>query len=144
MTGLRVVVDANVLVSAIIRPQGRVGPVLLHLRQERYTLLYNQATLEELVNVLNRPRIGRKYGITSDDIETILRLLLLRGEAVDVEERIAGSRDPKDDKFLEVAVAAQADLIVSGDDDLLVLHPFREIPIVRPRAFLTLLEEQEE
>lgn len=143
MTILRAVVDTNVLVSAIIRPQGRLGPIVLHLRQARFTLLYSQPLLNELVDVLSRPRIGRKYGVTSEDVGTIVRLLMLRGEAVTVEERIEASRDPKDDKFLEVAVTGRVDLIVSGDEDLLVLHPFRGIPIVRAAAFLRLLEEPE-
>jgi predicted nucleic acid-binding protein len=49
-------------------------------------------------------------------------------------------RDPKDDKFLQVAVAGKADVIVSGDEDLLVLHPFSGIPILRPAAFLRMLD----
>jgi predicted nucleic acid-binding protein len=57
------------------------------------------------------------------------------------QEEITACRDPSDNKFLEVAVAGEADLIVSGDDDLLVLNPFREIPIVTPRAFLQMLAD---
>jgi predicted nucleic acid-binding protein len=52
-------------------------------------------------------------------------------------------RDPKDDKFLEVAVAGKADVIVSEDEDLLVLHPFRGIPIVGPAQFLEMLAEED-
>jgi putative PIN family toxin of toxin-antitoxin system len=136
---MRVVVDTNVLVSALILPQGRVGPVLLRLRQGDYTILYNQSLLEELVDVLNRPRIRHKYGLTEEDIQTLLGLILLRGEAVMPEQRITACRDPRDDKFLEVAVAGEADLIVSGDQDLLVLHPFGAIPILSPAEFLEIL-----
>lgn len=53
-----------------------------------------------------------------------------------VTERIAACRDPTDDKFLELAVNGRGDLIVSGDGDLLVLNPFRGIPIVSPTTFL--------
>jgi hypothetical protein len=56
-------------------------------------------------------------------------------------EPLSICRDPKDDKFLELAVAGKADVIVSGDDDLLVLDPFREIRIVPARAFLQMLDE---
>ena len=52
-------------------------------------------------------------------------------------------RDPKDNQFLELAVNGQADFIVTGDEDLLVLHPFRAIPILTPRDFLHVLEEVE-
>ena len=139
---MRAVVDTNILVRALIRPQGSVGPVLLRLRQGDYTLLYAQALLEELVDVLNRPRIRHKYGLTDEDIQTVVGLILLRGEAVTPQERITACRDPKDDKFLEVAVAGQADVIVSGDEDLLVLHPFAGISIVPPAAFLRMLDDE--
>jgi putative PIN family toxin of toxin-antitoxin system len=95
--------------------------------------------LEELVDVLNRPRIRHKYGLTEEDIQTLLGLILLRGEAVMPEQQITACRDPRDDKFLEVAVAGEADLIVSGDQDLLVLHPFGAIPILSPAEFLEIL-----
>ena len=126
--------------NAVIRPQGTVGPVLLRLRQGDYTLLYAWPLLEELIDVLNRPRIRDKYRLTSQDIRTVLGLVLLRGEGVAPGERITACRDPKDDKFLEVAVAGSADVIVSGDQDLLVLHPFAGIPIVPPAAFLQMLD----
>lgn len=137
---MRAVVDTNILVRALIMPHGTVGPVLLRLRQREYTLLYAQSLLEELIDVLNRPRIRRKYDLSQDDIKTIISLILLRGEAVEPEQPITICRDPKDNKFLEVAVAGKADVIVSGDEDLLVLHPFEGIPIVQPRTFLELLD----
>jgi putative PIN family toxin of toxin-antitoxin system len=118
--------------------------VLLRLRQGDYALLYSRSLLEELVDVLNRPRIRSKYGLTEQDIETVISLILLRGEAVDPQEQISACRDPKDDKFLEVAVSGKADVIVSGDEDLLVLHPFAGIPILPPAAFLRMLDAAQE
>jgi predicted nucleic acid-binding protein len=56
--------------------------------------------------------------------------------------RIAACHDPKDDKFLEVAVAGRADVIVSGNEDLLTLHPFDTIPIVSPATFLQMLDPE--
>ena len=139
---MRVVVDTNVLVRAVIRPHGTVGPVLLRLRHGDYTMLYAQSLLEELLDVLNRPRIRHKYGLTEEDIETVVGLILLRGEAVVPEQRISACRDPKDAKFLEVAVAGKGDVIVSGDKDLLALHPFAGIPILPPAAFLRMLDAE--
>lgn len=133
---MRVVLDTNVLVSAVILPHSAVGPILSHLRNGAYTLLYSESTLNEIVDVLNRPRISRKYGVTAKEIQTIVALILLRGEAVTPAELIVACRDPKDDQFLTVAVNGRADVMVSGDQDLLVLHPFRSIPIVPPRVFL--------
>jgi putative PIN family toxin of toxin-antitoxin system len=139
---MRAVVDTNVLVRAVIKPTGTVGPVLMRLRQDDYTLLYAQSLLEELVDVLNRPRIRGKYRLSDQDIQTVVSLILLRGEMVTPTERITACRDPKDDKFLEVAVAGEADVIVSGDQDLLVLHPFGNIPILPPAAFLEMLDAE--
>ena len=58
--------------------------------------------------------------------------------------RVFACRDPKDDKFLEVAISGQADVIVSGDEDLLTMNPFPGIPIITPRAFLHMLDAGEE
>jgi putative PIN family toxin of toxin-antitoxin system len=139
---MRAVIDTNILVRAVIKPTGTVGPVLLRLRQGDYTLLYAQPLLEELIDVLNRPRIREKYQLTNQDIQTIVSLILLRGEAVVPQERIIACRDPKDDKFLEVAVTGKADVIVSGDQDLLVLHPFGGISIILPATFLQMLDQR--
>ncbi len=58
---MRAVVDTNILVRAVIKPQGSVGPVLQRLRRREYTLLLSRATLDELVDVLHRPRLRVKY-----------------------------------------------------------------------------------
>jgi putative PIN family toxin of toxin-antitoxin system len=137
---MRAVVDTSVLVRAVIRPTGAAGPVLMRLRRGDYSLLYAQSLLEELVDVLNRPRIRDKYGLTDEDIQAVVGLILLRGEAVEPQERVAACRDPRDDKFLEVAVAGEADAIVTADQDLLELHPFAGIPILSPAAFLQMLD----
>lgn len=137
---MRAVVDTNILVRALIMPHGSVGPVLLQLRRGRYTLLYSQSLLVELVDVLNRPRIRMKYSLNAQDIHTVVSLILLRGEVVTEIEPIRACRDPKDDKFLEVAVSGKAEKIVSGDEDLLVLNPFYGIPILTPAPFLKILD----
>ncbi len=141
---MRAVVDTNILVRAVIKPHGTVGPVLIRLRRGDYTLLYAQSLLEELIDVLNRPRIRDKYRLTDQDIQTVVGLILLRGEAVTPMERITACRDPKDDKFLEVAVTGEADVIVSGDEDLLVLHPFGSIPILPAAEFLEMLDVEQQ
>ncbi len=135
----RAVVDTNILIRALIKPQGTVGPVLTRLRAGDYTLLYVEPLLDELVAKLALPRIRDKYHLTDDDVETVLALILLRGEPVVPQRRITACRDPKDDVVLEVAVAGEADYIVTGDNDLLVLHPFEGIPIVGPAEFLKAL-----
>ena len=137
----RVVLDTSILVRALIKPSGSVGPVLEALRDGRYLALYSDPILEEIVDVLTRPRMRDKYGITDDDVETLLRLILLRGEALQPANSLSICRDAKDDKFLEVAVEGGADVIVTGDNDLLVLDPCEGIPIISSAEFLRRLGE---
>jgi putative PIN family toxin of toxin-antitoxin system len=113
---------------------------LRRLRDGDYLLLYSDPILAELVDVLNRPRVRDKYGLSPEDIETLVALILLRGEAVVPTKRITICRDPKDNMFLEAASAGSADVIVSGDDDLLSLETFEGIPITTPSEFLVSIE----
>ena len=132
----RIVVDTNVLVSAVLLPSSQPGAILLAIRNGRFTPLYCEETLEELARVLARPRIRAKYRIGHSDIQTVLDLIMLRGQSTDLTERVTVCRDPKDDIFLSLALAGKADTIVSGDYDLLALHPFRGIPIMTPGDFV--------
>jgi putative PIN family toxin of toxin-antitoxin system len=82
--------------------------------------------------------IARPHFVALIDPETHawLQSLMASAELVTIGERIAACRDPTDDKFLELAVAGHADLIVTGDGDLLALHPFRDIAIVTPAVLV--------
>lgn len=136
---IRAVIDTSIVVRAVLKPLGTVGPVLDLLAEKRYKILYSEAVLEEVVDVLARPRLQRRFPLRGRDREAVVDLIMLRGEAVEPRQKLAACRDPKDDKFLELAVEGRADVLVSGDDDLLVLHPFQGIPIVRPAEFLNML-----
>ena len=137
---IRAVVDTSIVVRAVLKPLGTVGPVLDLLAEKRYKFLYSEATLEEMIDVLARPRLRRRFPLQGRDPQTVFDLILLRGEAVEPRRRWVACRDPKDDKFLDVAVEGQADVLVSGDDDLLALHPFQGIPIVQPAQFLAMFD----
>lgn len=96
-------------------------------------------TLDELVKVLGRDKFDRY--LTWEEREAFLEALVERVEVVEPVEAIQASRDPDDNKFLELVVEGRAEAVVSGDDDLLALHPFRGISIVTPSAFM---EQQSE
>jgi putative PIN family toxin of toxin-antitoxin system len=138
---IRAVIDTSILIRSILKPKGSTGPILRQLKAGRFLLLYSEALLEELADVLSRPRFREKYGVSAADIINILTLLVFEGEEVSPATPIAACRDPKDNKVLEAAVAGRADLIVTGDDDLFVLNPFEGIRILGPGAFLDLLAE---
>lgn len=137
---MRAVADTNVLLRGLIKPTGPSGLVLRRLRTREWTILHTRPLLAEVGDVLSRPRIATKYGLTPRETRALLRLVVLRGEAIVPSRQIQACRDPKDDKFLEAAWSGRADAIVSVDEDLLVLHPFEGIPIIGPAVFLTLLD----
>jgi uncharacterized protein len=137
---MRAVIDTSILVRAVIKPSGSVGPVLTHVRDERYTLVYSEPLRLEYAGVLQRPRIRMRYRVTESVIAATLALIVLKGELVVPDQQVTVCRDPKDNMVLEAALAGKVDVIVSGDDDLLVLNPFEGIPIVRPAEFLTMLD----
>lgn len=136
---MRAVIDTGVLVSALIRRQGTTGDVLRALRDGRFTAIYSTDILVEIIDVFGRPTFRQKYHIEPDDITAIVNLLRLRGEVVTPTRKVTACRDPKDNKFLEAALATETDCIVSGDADLLILTPFENIPILRPAEFLARL-----
>ena len=96
----------------------------------------SQALSEELDDVLSRHRFDRY--VTRQERTAFLRYLLRMAMSVEITERIQACRDPNDDKILDLAVNGDADYIVTGDDDLLVMNPFRGIEIIRPAEFLAI------
>jgi uncharacterized protein len=129
---MRLVVDTNVFVSAALKENSLPFLVVRWIDQHD-GLLKSTATERQLLEVLDRPYI---VAATIPSLREGLTRMLGAAELVPITERIAACRDPTDDKFLELAVNGRADLIVSGDGDLLALNPFREIPIVTPAAFV--------
>ena len=136
-TPVRVVFDTNVLVSAALTAGGTPRRAVEYVLMSGLPLL-SAATYDELAEVLDRPRF-RPY--LPERIKTrFLDRLTAAAVWVEAGERIEACRDPKDDPFLEAAVSGRADVLVSGDADLLVLHPFRGIPVLTPAAFLERME----
>ena len=136
---MRVVIDTGVLVSGLIRPQGTTGEVLLALREGKLTVLYSNETIMEIIDVLGRDKFRLKYHILPDDISSLINLIRLRGEVVIPKQKVADCRDPKDDKFLDVALSGNTDYLVSGDLDLLSMNPYQSIPIITPAEFLAMI-----
>ena len=134
---LRTVLDTNVLVSALISPGG-TPRCASDLAVRRGSLIFSAATYDELAEVLARPRLQKFFGV--GEVEGFYERAAPTIRRVVPEQRIAACRDPKDDKFLDAAVAGHADFLVSGDEDLLVLDPFRGVPVLTPDAFLDAAE----
>lgn len=129
------VFDTNVIISAALFASSKPG-VALNVALDRGKVLISLAVISELNDVLSRPKFERYVPL--EKRERFLAVLCRDAILVEIVERVEECRDPKDDKFLELAVNGNATAIVSGDRDLLVLHPFREIPIITPDEFLSL------
>jgi putative PIN family toxin of toxin-antitoxin system len=115
---LRAVVDTNVWVSALLNPAGYPARVLEAFRNGRFVPVLRQPLVDELIEVLSRPRLVRKYKLAPDDVAQIVALLLERSESVATQGNIQMCRDPRDDIVLETALTGGASYLVSRDDDI--------------------------
>jgi putative PIN family toxin of toxin-antitoxin system len=130
---LRIVIDTNVCVSRFLRPQSVPGLAVAKAWMEACPLM-STLTWNELHAVLLRPKFARY--IQPGSIEPFLQQVWTASEEIVTGKPIRACRDPRDDKFLEVAVYGKADVLLTGDADLLALHPFRGVAILSPVAFL--------
>ncbi len=134
MMSKRFVVDNNILVSALLVKNSAPFQVISKI-EERDVILYSEETLLELNQVLSRKKFIKYFAI--EEKQAFIFKLLEKAELVEIEESINICRDPKDDKFLELAFSGKADFIITGDQDLLVLNPFRNIEIITANDFLS-------
>jgi putative PIN family toxin of toxin-antitoxin system len=127
----RWVLDTNVVLSALIRPGGTSGRLRLAWQSRLFTPLASRATAAELIRVLAFP----KFKLTPDEQHDLLADYLPWTEAVRVSRpppKTPACRDPHDLPFLQLALAAKAEALVTGDADLLVLAPLRGIALLTP------------
>ena len=129
---LRVVVDTNVLVSALIGK--RLKSIIQEFKNGRFVLIFTETTFEELALVIRRPKFARYFG--QKEIDDLIYLLQSQMELISSETNICDCRDWKDNIFLECGVDGVVDYIVSGDPDLLTLNPYQAVPIITPAKFL--------
>jgi putative PIN family toxin of toxin-antitoxin system len=129
----RIVADTNCLVSRLLLPSSIPGQAVRDA-VDRSILLVSEATMNELADVLSRPKFD--HYVSLEDRQEFLRLLGRVAEFVASVYTVRECRDPKDDKFLEVALSGKADLILTGDADLLTLNPWRGIAILSPAGYL--------
>jgi putative PIN family toxin of toxin-antitoxin system len=127
------IIDTNILVSSFLIRNSATFKAMEAARNKGL-LLFSEDTFLEFELVLFRQKFD-KYFSKEERLQIVEKL---HGEAffVPVTSNIQLCRDPKDDKFLDLAIDAAASCIITGDKDLLVLHPFRDIPILSPAAFL--------
>ena len=136
----RYVFDTDTLISAALS-KGLKPSQALREASQRGDILLSSDTLRELAEVFRRSKFD-KY-LTSAERDEFFQTLVDNSTFIKPEEEIRAYRDPKDNKFLELAVSGEAQCIVTGDADLLVLHPFRGVDIKTSADFLETLKNKE-
>lgn len=129
----RLVVDTNVFASAIVLPHS-IPRQAVNKALDFNVLLFSGHSLDELREVLFRSKFDRY--VSRETRALFLVQLESVAEVIPVIQIVRECRDPRDDKFLEVALNGRADVIVSGDEDLLRMNPWRGIAIVSPAEYL--------
>jgi putative PIN family toxin of toxin-antitoxin system len=133
LKGSRIVLDTNVLVSALLKPLSDSGTILTHIRAERLVLLLDQRILLEYREVLRRPKFNFNAGLVDETIAYLDRF----GEFVVAEPLSLLLPDPDDKPFLEVALSGGADALITGNKKDFGRPP-KNLKIVSPHEFLVL------
>ena len=136
----RVVIDTNVWISATLNPEGTPFEVIRAVRSEDGVLLFSQETFDELSTLLLRSKFDRY--VSRESRITYLYQIEAISEWVTIYGAILGCRDPDDDKLIETALNGEADYLITGDNDLLIMSPIDHCPILLPADFLTELRNR--
>jgi len=138
--GERVIADTNVLVSRFILPESISAQGIRRVELDSI-LLFSDATMMELADVMARSRFDRY--VSRENRERFVLELCSIVEFVPIIQTVRECRDPDDDKILELALNGRADVIITGDEDLLSLNPWRGIAIVSAAQYLKQQRDQE-
>lgn len=132
---LPIVVDTNVLISAVVFPKS-VSALAVKKALIDYELYLSKATFDEFVEVIRRDKFRKFLANRPDERNAFIQDLRDFGIFVEPTHSVTDCRDPRDNKFLEVALTCNAIFLVSGDKDLTVLNPYHGIEILTPAEFL--------
>lgn len=131
---MKVVLDTNIFVSAITFPGGQAGKAVLHALEGRFELAISRSIIHEVLDVL-----ARKFDRDAEELSRVAVFLAELGSVARPRRKLSVLRDEPDNRILECAVAARAELIVTGDRLMLELREFKGIRILTLREFLDLL-----
>ncbi len=131
--------DTNQLVSSLLSTRGPQRSLIDAWRRREYLLLVAPGQIDEVGEVLARPKIKKKYPIPPAEQDAFLHLLRQDALLLPHAPGPGVCRDPDDDHLLACAEAGGADYLVTGDEDLLAIGHYRNLTIISAREFLTLL-----
>jgi putative PIN family toxin of toxin-antitoxin system len=138
---MRVVLDANIFVSALLNTHGAPKQIDDRWRDEAFELLTSDAILAEIERVLNYPKIAALHQLTDSERREFLTLLREESHVISYNETLHVSPDESDNRYLECATGGGADYLVTGDKKhLLPIWEYQGIKIISPATFLALLK----
>ncbi len=138
---MRALLDASVLISAAIRPNGSPGLIIAALlERDAFELVLSPSVIGEVEAALKLPKIRKYLKDAGEAVLWLADLAALADLADDTGHAKGVCRDPDDDAVLSAGIEGRADVIVTGDADLLALEEHEDIAIVTPRAFLELIK----
>ncbi len=132
----RVIIDVNLWISYLI--SSTIDPLLPLIKTGKITLLFSEELMTEFIEVANRPKF-KKY-FTSTDLAELVTLINEISSWVNISSNVTICRDPKDNYLLSIAKDGEANYLVTGDDDLLVLQEFEKTKICTFSQFMSLIE----
>jgi hypothetical protein len=137
---MRVVLDANIYVSALINAKGNPSRIILAWERGEFDVLISEAILDEIGRVLRFPRIVKRHRQEENSIQRFLRLLENEALLVEPDQALNVIKvDESDNRYLECALEGKAQYVVSGDNHLLDIGEYRGILILAPVAFVAIL-----
>ena len=134
----RVVIDTNLWISFLIGKT--LKGLQSHLIRQDIVLLFSEELFDELIEVVHRPKLQKYF--SSDNIRELMALLEMKALFVEIKEHVSDCRDTKDNFLLDLCISGNADYLVTGDADLIALHPFRGVKIIHYRDFEAILSNR--
>ena len=137
---MKIVADTNLIISRTISASGAAAEIMRRWQSGQFELLVSAPILVEYRRALAYDRVRERHGLDDNALDTLIASLAEYAMLIDPQERLAVVDDDPDDKFIECAVAGQADYLVTRDNHLLSLGASRGVAILLPAAFLAILQ----
>jgi putative PIN family toxin of toxin-antitoxin system len=140
---IKIVVDANLFASALIKPDSNPGNILELIKQNEVELVISPSVIIEIKRILLYPKIQKYHQKTAQQLDTFFDGLLIFAWVVEGQAEIdVIQTDPTDNKYLACALEGEADYIVSGDRHLLDIGLYQGSKIIKAKAFLKIWDKQ--
>lgn len=141
---MKIVIDANLFASALIKPNSNPGKILKLVKENKVELILSPGIIKEIKRILLYPKIQKYHQKTPEEIDAFFQDIIMFAWMVEGHEPVDVIKDdPSDNKYLASAIEGEADFIISGDHHLLDLENYQEIAIVNATEFNSIWRKTE-